>query len=111
MGQIGYDDLIISNDKKLVDNILQITLELCMPAETMGTVRIGQELYPSDLVKLKISQLTYFHIGYITECMKSHKEKIHNIKAYLQKSILNAPDTMDAFYDAQVRHDLYHRKE
>ena len=111
MEQIGYDDLLLSENKETVDNILQIMLEMRMLAETMDKVRIGQELYPAELVKLKLSQLTYFHICYIAECMKNHKEKIRNIKAYLQKSILNAPSTMDAFYDAQVRHDLYHRRE
>lgn len=109
--QIGYDDLIATNDKDLVDNILQVTLEMRMLAETMDTVRVGQELYPSDLIQMKLSQLTYCHIEYITGCMKNHTDRIRNIKVYLQKSILNAPDTMDAFYDAQVRYDFYHRRE
>lgn len=111
MEQIGYDDLITTSDKDLVDNILQVTLEMRMLAETMETVRVGQEFYPAELVRMKISQLTFFHIGYIADCMKNHTDRIRNIKAYLQKSILNAPDTMDAFYDAQVRYDLYHRRE
>ena len=106
-----YDDLIATNDKDLVDNILQVTLEMRMLAETMDTVRVGQELYPSDLIQMKLSQLTYCHIEYITGCMKNHTDRIRNIKVYLQKSILNAPDNMDAFYDAQVRYDFYHRRE
>lgn len=109
--QIGYDDLLVSNHKEIVDNILQVMLELRILSKQMDVVKIGQEMYPADLIRMKISQLTYFHIGYITECMKNHKGKIRNIKAYLQKSILNAPDTMDAFYEAEARHDLYHKRE
>lgn len=109
--QIGYDDLLVSNHKEIVDNILQVMLELRILSKQMDVVKIGQEMYPADLIRMKISQLTYFHIGYIIECMKNHKGKIRNIKAYLQKSILNAPDTMDAFYEAEARHDLYHKRE
>lgn len=109
--QIGYDDLLMSYHKEIVDNIFQIALELRLLSAKMDAVRVGQEMYPADLIQMKISQLTYFHIGYIAECMKNHKEKIRNIKAYLQKSILNAPDTMDAFYEAEARHDLYHKRE
>lgn len=109
--QIGYDDLLMPNHKEIVDNILQIAIELRLLSMKMDTVRIGQEMYPSDLIRMKISQLTYFHIGYIMECMKNHKDKIRNIKAYLQKSILNAPDTMDAFYETEARHDLYYKRE
>lgn len=109
--QIGYDDLLVSHHKEIVDDILHTMLELRLLSEKMDVVRVGQEMYPADLVQMKISRFTYFHIGYITECMKNHKEKIRNIKGYLQKSILNAPDTMDAFYEAEARHDLYHKRE
>ena len=108
--QISYETLIENADTKLIDNLTRIITELYVFAYTYDSVSVGQEEYPSKLIIDKLKRIGMPHIQYILECFNKHNEKVHNIKAYLQKSILNAPDTIDAYYDAEVRNDMKHWK-
>ncbi len=39
------------------------------------------------------------------ECLRNNASSIRNIKAYMLAVLFNAPSTLSAYYDAQVRHD------
>lgn len=106
--QISYEDLLTAHQKEIVDSLLDIITELKVCAEHGQSIRVGQMDYPPELVLMKLSRIDFFHIEYVIDCMEHHKDKIRNIKAYLQKSILNAPDTMAAYYKAEMQHDINH---
>lgn len=107
--QIDYESLENQDmriNKELLANIKDLIIELRCMAMTNKNIRIGSEVFPSDLVRLKLDKLTSEHIRYVLDCFKNHSDKIKNIKTYLQKSILNSADTLDCYYDAEVRSDF-----
>lgn len=108
--QISYKDLLTMYQKEIIDNVLNIILELRLLAGNRQDIRIGQTVYPSELILMKLTQIDFFHIQYVIECMDKHRDKIKNIKAYLQKSILNSTDTIAAYYKAEAQHDMYQYK-
>ena len=111
--QIDYDYLESEDskiDREVLANILDVIIELrCMTAVNKS-IRIRQEIIPSELVTRKLDKLTSEHIRYVLECFKHHSDKIKNIKSYLQKTILNASDTLDSYYDVEVRSDFKYRR-
>jgi peptide methionine sulfoxide reductase MsrA len=49
-------------------------------------------------------------VEYVFECMKKNPTKIRNIKSYLKTALYNSVSTVDAYYAAEVNHDLYGQK-
>lgn len=109
--QIEYEEHIDRYHQDFVDCLVGLITEMKVFALRDDSIRSGEAVYPPDLVLDKLSKIRWDHIQYIMECMqhRSDPEPIRNIKAYLQKSILNAPDTIDAWYMAEVQFDRRHR--
>lgn len=107
--QIESESFESGCETKTVNNLVSILVEMEIVATHRDYVRIGREKYPSAFIKRQLGQIDRDHIVYILECMKHPKEDIRNIKAYLQTAIINAPSTIDAYYDAEVRHDFGRR--
>ena len=72
-----------------------------------GTVRIGGEAYPCEMVRERFLKLNSSHLQYGIDCMQSTTVKIANVKAYLMTALFNAPATMKHYYQQEVNYDMY----
>ena len=104
---IDYDILLenFPNRKAMIDEIVNLMVEvLCSKRET---ITIASDTHPIEQVKKRFKSIDSGHIEYILECLDKNTSDIRNIKQYLLSVIFNAPQTMDNYYTAAVKHDLY----
>jgi len=104
---IDYDILIerFPNRKAMIDEIVNLMVEvLCSKRET---ITIASDTHPIEQVKERFNSVDSGHIEYILECLDKTTTDIRNIKQYLLSVIFNAPQTMDNYYTAVVKYDLY----
>lgn len=104
---IDYDILIerFPNRKAMIDEIVDLMVEvLCSNREF---ITIASDTHPIEQVKERFKSVDSGHIEYILECLDKTTTDIRNIKQYLLSVIFNAPQTMDNYYTAAVKHDLY----
>ncbi len=104
---IDYDILVkqFPNRKAMIDEIVSLIVEvLCSKRET---ITIASDTHPIEQVKKRFESIDSGHIEYILECLDKNTSDIRNIKQYLLSVIFNAPQTMDNYYTAAVKHDLY----
>ena len=104
---IDYDILIerFPNRKAMIDEIVDLMVEvLCSNREF---ITIASDTHPIEQVKERFESIDSGHIEYILECLDKTTTDIRNIKQYLLSVIFNAPQTMDNYYTAAVKHDLY----
>ncbi|MEG1497091.1 MAG: DUF6017 domain-containing protein [Clostridiales bacterium] len=112
-----YEDLVKENiafDNLCHDNPLRkdeihgitalITETVCSQG---GTIRVGKQNYPAQVVKSKFLKLNHDHVQYVMESLKNTTTKIKNIRAYLLTSLFNAVATMGTYYSTQANHDLH----
>ena len=59
------------------------------------TQRLGINVFPADLVRSRLMQLTSEHIRYVLESLRTHSTSIRNPKKYLLTMLFNAPVTMN----------------
>ena len=107
---IDYDILIerFPNRKAMIDEIVGLIVEvLCSKREV---ITIASDTHPIEQVKERFKDINSGHIEYILECLDKTTTDIRNIKQYLLSVIFNAPQTMDNYYTAVVKHDLYGAK-
>lgn len=65
-------------------------------------------------IRGQLIMLNSDHIEYIIECLQQTRRPIKNIKSYLLKALINAPDTIDDYYLLQTKIDadqLYNRAQ
>lgn len=104
---IDYDILVeqFPNRKPMIDEIVGLIVEvLCSKREV---ITIASDTHPIEEVKKRFESIDSGHIEYILECLDKTTTDIRNIKQYLLSVIFNAPQTMDNYYTAAVKHDLY----
>ena len=107
---IEYDILLQKFPTKhaMIDEIVNLMVEvLCSKRET---ITIASDTHPIEQVKERFKSVDSGHIEYILECLDNNTTKIFNIKKYLMSVIFNAPKTMDNYYTAVVKYDLYGTK-
>ena len=51
--------------------------------------------------RVRLDKLTSQHVEYIFDVMSNTTQPLKNILAYLRTTILNAPTTMEHYYQAQ----------
>ena len=102
--QIEYDTLCTQYAAEDVDALVELISEI--QSSTVGTVRLGKEQIPIEIIKERFRQLTQMHVAYVLDSLQTTTTQINNIKAYLLTTLYNAPTTMGFFYSAQVRHDF-----
>lgn len=61
-----------------------------------STQRFGINIFPADLVRSRLMQLTSEHIRYVLESLQTHSTCIRNPKKYLLAMLFNAPITMSS---------------
>lgn len=81
--------------QELLDNIVEM---YCCPLKTQY---IGKQAQSTKAIRLRLDKLTSQHIEYIFDVMTNTTQPIRNIMAYLRTTILNAPTTMEHYYQAQ----------
>ena len=90
---------------QLINNMVDIMVSVIISNKT--TIRISGEEIPQKMVKERLLKLNSEHITYVLECLNRTKNKIHNIRAYYISALYNAPETIDAYYQAEVNYDMY----
>ena len=103
---IDYDSLVIvySYDRELIDGIVDLILETVLCRQEY--ILIASNQYPASVVKSKFLKPNYSHIEYVLSCLRRNTSKVNNIKKYLLAALLNAPSTIDGYYQAEVQHDM-----
>ena len=81
--------------EELLDNIVEM---YCCPRQTQY---IGKQPQTTKAIRLRLDKLTSQHIEYIFDVLANTTQPIKNIMAYLRTTILNAPNTMEHYYQAQ----------
>ena len=81
--------------QELLDNIVEM---YCCPFKTPY---IGKQAQTTKAIRLRLDKLTSQHVEYIFDVMANTTQPIKNIMAYLRTTILNAPTTMEHYYQAQ----------
>ena len=106
---IEYDELLqectYETDRQRIEEIYELICDtVCMKK---GTVRIGGQDQPCQLVKSMFLKLMRCHVEYVIECMKKTTSKVENMRAYLLTALYRAPQSFHNSLDQQVRHDMY----
>ena len=81
--------------EELLDNIVEM---YCCPLKTQY---IGKQAQTTKAIRLRLDKLTSQHVEYIFDVMANTTQPIKNIMAYLRTTILNAPTTMEHYYQVQ----------
>ena len=116
--EIGYAKLIKDNialdillerypfDKEFLEGVYDLILETVLCKS--DTIVVASNEYSTNFVRSKLLKLNSMHIEYVLDSWKNNIEKPRNIKKYLLAVLFNAPSTIDAFYQAEVNHDMAH---
>ncbi|MCP1111576.1 replication initiator protein A [Ohessyouella blattaphilus] len=103
--QVGYEFLVCDHEKKAVDELTEIIVEVL--ASDKRNIKVSGEEIPAQLVKERFQKINFSHMQYVFACLEKNTSKVRNIKQYLISVLYNAPVTMSHFYQAEVNHDLY----
>lgn len=87
-----------------IDNLLELIVDVVNSPNPI--IRIGGENLPVETVRQRFLRLDRFHIEYVVDSSKHTTSDIHNMYGYMLTALYHAPLTMDAYYDAAVRHDF-----
>lgn len=95
-----------AQDAKDVDEFVELMADT-MTVPDSQTIRIAGMERPASVVKSRFMKLKNPHIQYVMESLQKHTGKIWNIRAYLMTALYNSMQTINNYYGAEVRHDLY----
>ena len=102
---IEYDIICENYSRDTLDNIVDIMTDVYM---SDGVITIGKSDFQAKYVQSVLDKIDSSHIEYVirsfTEASKQHP--IKNIKKYLLTSLVNAPMTIDAYYQSAVNYDF-----
>ncbi|MBR3999029.1 MAG: hypothetical protein IKI93_11875 [Clostridia bacterium] len=105
---IEYDILCERFPKERLDEIVDIAVEIVSIPRAF--IRLGDDSYPYALAKDRILRLEADHIIYILESIDSITHKIHYVKPYLTKTILEAVVSKET-HDKNVVNCILNGKE
>ena len=105
---LGYEDIPIMYphiDMTIINNLVNLMVStLC---NNHGpSLRIGQRTYSREEVLKRFLSLNVEHLQYVLDCVKRTEGTIRNPKAYYLTALLNAPDTMELYYQRKVEEDM-----
>ena len=102
---IEYDILCQSYKPESVEELVELMLDaICT---TKKYLQINGEAMPAQVVKNRLLKVGYEHIQYVFFSLSKNTTKVKNIRQYMLTVLYNAPVTINEFYDAEVRHDMY----
>jgi hypothetical protein len=96
-----YDDW---GDRGLFDELYSVICDIVCVRRSV--VRVGREDYPYELVKSRFLKLNGDHLLYVIKCMKYGNAKVINLKQYMITALYNAPNTINHYYEQEVRYDM-----
>jgi len=105
---IEYDILCERFPKERLDEIVDISVEIVSIPRAF--IRVGDDSYPYALAKDRVLRLEADHIIYILESIDSITHKIHYVKPYLTKTILEAVVSKET-HDKNVVNCILNGKE
>ena len=73
------------------------------------SVRLGGDDISSEIVRKRLSQLDFYHIEYVLDCLKENTSRIVNRKNYLLTCLFNAPLSKSGYYQNLVNNDMAER--
>lgn len=88
-----------------INEIEELMIDVC--CSTAKTVRISGDDKPREVVKSRFMKMDSTHLDYVLECFLNNTTKIRNIRQYLLATLYNATMTIDSYYTARVKHDMY----
>lgn len=80
-------------------------IDVC--CSTAKTIRISGDDKPREVVKSRFMKMDSTHLDYVLECFLNNTTEIRNIRQYLLATLYNATMTIDSYYTARVKHDMY----
>lgn len=89
-----------------VDEFVELMADT-MTVPDSQTIRVAGMDRPAPVVKSRFMKLAHSHIQYVMGCLQKHTGKIWNIRAYLMTALYNSTLTINNYYSAEARHDLY----
>ena len=102
---IEYDILCQSYKPESVEELVELMLDaICTKKKYL---QINGEAMPAQVVKNRLLKVGYEHIQYVFFSLSKNTTKVKNIRQYMLTVLYNAPVTINQFYDAEVRHDMY----
>ena len=104
---IEYDTLLEARpeDRDLIQQICDMIVEVVLSRSK--EILVASCRYPAELVRSRFLKLNYDHILYVLDCLERTTTKVKNIRKYLMAALFNAPVTIDGYYRAEVKHDVY----
>ena len=100
---ICFDILITEYPEEQIQGIVNLMCDTICSGS--GTIRVGGEPKPREIVKRKLLSLNEMHIRFVFDELNTESKNIHYIKNYLLARLYEAPDIMDSYYQARVAHD------
>lgn len=99
------DNPVVKVDIGKVNELVSVMVDVICSKRM--TIRVNGEDMPQEVVKKRFLELDSTHIDYVLDAMKANTTEVRNIRAYLITALYNAPETIDSYYDAWVKHDMY----
>lgn len=97
--RLEIDTLERRYDPEMLRELLEnITTMYTCPNQCM---MIGGRLQNTAAIRRQLDKLTSQHIEYIMDSLSNTTQPVKNIQAYLRTTILNAPTTMEHYYQAK----------
>lgn len=97
--RLEIDTLARRYDPEMLRELLEnITAMYTCPHQCQ---MIGGQLQNTAAIRRQLDRLTSQHIEYIMDSLANTTQPVKNIQAYLRTTILNAPTTMEHYYQAQ----------
>lgn len=106
---IEYEILCQSYGTGRVEELVELMLDAICSTKTYQ--QINGEAVPTQVVKSRLLKVGYEHIQYVFFSLDRSTSKVKNIRQYMLTVLYNAPATINQFYDAEVRHDMYWGKD
>ena len=92
-----------------IEELVELMLDAICSTKTYQ--QINGEAVPTQVVKSRLLKVGYEHIQYVFFSLDRSTSKVKNIRQYMLTVLYNAPATINQFYDAEVRHDMYWGKD
>lgn len=103
--QIDYDDLIVSNNAELINDIVSIMAEVLLVDTPYYTIENKQ--IPAELVRINLRKITYGRLETFLLDFSRLYSKIKNPKNYLITALYNIASTAETSITNRVNHDMY----
>lgn len=105
---IRYEDFKITHTKDiaLIDEFVRIMVDGIMSKS--GTVRIGGEEKPRELVKSALMKLNYFHLEHTLNRFKTHDRRIKKTRKYILSMLYHSSMELETDLENEVHVEWGH---